>query len=197
MIEFTLRGKVKFAVDFTFFATIALFFYFDEYGYGLMGICACLIHEIGHLIALYIEKRDFKSFTFYGGGIKINYEKSTNASVFLITAGCLLNIIFFLLFYFVLSVSFNLKVFAVVNLIIGIFNFLPFRYFDGGHLLEKFLIKTCNHEKALHVLRKTEKITAFITLAILFLIVVSARINTSVFVIMIYIFISDITLRKK
>jgi len=197
MIEIRLSEKVKFAIDFTFFAAIALFFFFDENGYGLMGICACIVHEIGHLFVLFIEKRDFKSLTLYGGGVKINYEKKADASVLLVAAGSLLNFAVFVILYFFFPANFYANVFAVINLIIGIFNFLPFKYFDGGLLLEKILIKLLDIGKALFILRKTEQITAFITIVCAILFIASIRINISVVVVIFYIIISDIAQKIK
>ena len=195
MIEFSLRGKTKLAVDFTFFAALALFFYFDESGFGLMSISACVIHEAGHLLALFIMKKDFISLTFYGGGIKIGYEKNVDVPAFLIVAGSFFNFVFFIAFYFIFALEFNFKTFAVINLIIGVFNLLPLRYFDGGNLLEKALISAFTTDKALMILRKTEKITLILFTIFAVLIFCFFGINLSVLIVMIYVIVSDIIVK--
>ena len=196
MIEINLY-KTKLCIDFTFFAAIALFFYLDESGFGIMSVCACIIHESGHLSALFFEKRDFTSLTLYGGGIKIGYKKDIDASFFLILAGSLFNMLFFVFFYFVFPLNFTFKVFAVINLIIGIFNLLPLRFFDGGRLFEKIIIKLLPAEKALNLSRKTEKITAFLTILTPFFIMLFGGFNMSVMFVMIYVIICDIITKKK
>ena len=191
MIEFTFKGKLKFCVEFTFFAAMALFFYFDKTGMGLMSISACIIHETGHLLILFAEKRDFSTLTFYGGGIKIGYEKKQDMSVLLIIAGSLFNFIIFIVFYFFTPFYLNVKMFAVINLIIGVFNLLPIQYFDGGRLLEKVFIRFFSFEKALNLSKKTEKTISVFSLIILVLIMVSGFLNHSVLIVIIYIFMVE------
>ena len=197
MFEIFLHKKTRICVDFTFFAAMALFFYIDKNGMGLMSVAACVIHECGHLLALFIEKRDFNSLTFYGGGIKIGYEKKHGASVFLLSAGSILNIVIFIFFYFIFTMQIDLKIFAIINLIIGIFNLLPIKYFDGGQLLEKGLIKKYNAQKAFLILRKTEIITMFIVVIAIILLIMYRQINISALIIMIYVIVSDIIMKIK
>ena len=194
MIEFTIGKTTRIIIDFTFFATISLFFYFDKSGWGIIGICACVIHEIGHLAALYVEKGELKSLTFYGGGIKIGYGKKADASVFLIVAGSLMNFIIFAVFYFITPQNYELKLFAVLNLIIGLFNLIPLQQFDGGRLLQKALNGTGNREKNMDK-TKTIIITAAIITAI-FIIAIN-RINPSVLIITAYILASDVAVKRK
>ncbi|MCL2018351.1 MAG: site-2 protease family protein [Oscillospiraceae bacterium] len=190
MIEFIISEK-KVALDFTFFAAIALFFYFDESGYSIMGICACIIHEAGHLISLFIEKKDFKSLIFYGGGMKIDLGKTIESSLFIIIAGSLSNFICFIVLFFLPLEIFILKVFAVINLIIGVFNLLPIRYFDGGRLLEKILLNLFSADKVITVLSKTEITSIFILIIMLIWLMLKSAINPSVFIIMLYVMASD------
>ncbi|MDR2532812.1 MAG: site-2 protease family protein [Oscillospiraceae bacterium] len=197
MIQIKLREKTRVSIDFTFFAVIALFFYFDENGLAFMSVCACIIHETGHLAALFLEKRELKSLTFYGGGIKINYDKSLDASVRLIIAGSLLNFTVFIIFYFIFHANLMLKVFALINLIIGIFNLFPVRFFDGGRLLEKILIKLFHAGKALSILRKTEIVTTLFTIIMPIFIIASGNINPTLLIVMLYIIISDIIYKKE
>jgi Zn-dependent protease len=197
VIEIKPGKNTKIIVDFTFFAALALFFYFDESRFGIMGICACIIHEMGHLAALFAEKRDFESLTFYGGGIKIKYNEKADASVMLIMAGSLLNFIIFIVLYFAFPFNFSLRIFAVINLIIGGFNLLPLRFFDGGRLMEKALIKFLSAEKALETARKAEQFIAVIAVILSILIIIFGELNTSVLIVVIYVLISDIMAKMK
>ncbi|MCL2698239.1 MAG: site-2 protease family protein [Oscillospiraceae bacterium] len=197
MIEFTYKGKTKLAVDFTFFATIALFFYFDKSGFGILGICACVIHEAGHLMALFLKKQDFNSLIIYGGGIKIKHKKTLDASVCILAAGCLLNIAVFIVFYYVFPINMKFQIFAIMNLLIGVFNLLPIRYFDGGRLLEKALINALPADGVSLIMKKIEIITALIGIFISIFTLFRSSFNFSFMIVMIYILFSDIMVKTK
>jgi len=179
-------------VDFTFFAAIALFFYLDKSGYGLMSIVACILHETGHLLAIIAEKKKVESITFYGGGIKIKCNENVDVSFLIITAGSLMNIAIFTVLYFVFPTNYKLQIFAIMNLIIGVFNFLPLKYFDGGKLVEKILIKIFSAEKALNILRKTERVTVVFALAGLIFLLVSNLFNPTLVMALIYVTAAEI-----
>lgn len=197
MLEFSLTKKTRIYLDFTFFAAIALFFYLDESGFGIMSIAACIIHETGHLTALYKEKRDINSLTFYGGGIKIGYEKNLDASYFILVAGSLFNFILFAVLYFSFQENYELKIFAIINLIIGIFNLLPLKYFDGARITEKILLKILSLEKALYLLKKIEIIAIIIAMFFIVIIMIFGQVNISVLIVMIYVIITDIIIKTK
>ncbi len=74
--------------------------------------------------------------TFYGGGIKISTRENFlnyKENMLVLSAGIICNFSLFLIYFFVESALF--QVFAVMNLIIGSFNLLPLRHFDGGKML--------------------------------------------------------------
>jgi stage IV sporulation protein FB len=143
MITFNL-GKLKVCLDFTFFAVIALFLYFDKSGYGLMGVLSAIIHESGHLFALMIERKPVDTILFYGGGIRLSFGNKLAHSYFVITSGIIFNLVIFAVCYFA-GTSFDVKLFGVMNLIIGLFNLLPLGNFDGRKLLEKFAGDTMSY----------------------------------------------------
>jgi len=157
-----------------------------------MSVGACAIHEAGHILALVHEKKRLERLTFYGGGIKIKYETNLDASFLLITAGSLINIAAFVVFYFMFPQRLELKLFAVINLIIGVFNLLPLSFFDGGRLLEKILIKLLPAEKALSIARKTERITAGLAFILPVLLFAVGKINPTVVIALVYVIIADI-----
>ncbi len=134
MINFKL-GSVKLIFKFEFFMSVALFCLIDNAGIALSTLCACIIHEIGHIIASVICNVKIEKITFNFGGIKMLSEgKITGLSkdIFILLCGPAMNFLAaFFYFYMGLYISFS------VNLILGTFNLLPFSTLDGGVVLKK------------------------------------------------------------
>lgn len=143
MISFRIFG-IKISVDFTFFAVFFLFMAFDTSGYGILGLYACLIHEIGHLICMVIVGTKLGGIIFYASGIKITaserYKLSHQKEFFVLIGGSAINIILFFICYFCSDkLTLKMPVFAIINLLIGLFNLLPVNMFDGGKITELVL----------------------------------------------------------
>lgn len=143
MIKFTVAG-VEIGADFTFFAVVAMFTVLDTTGFAVMSLSVCLIHELGHLFAMFIKGQKPASIVFKGGGAVIATSgamgKHGNNSVFVIMAGSLVNIILFFSLYFTLpKTNIYPVMFAVLNLVTGVFNLLPIGCLDGKRLAELFM----------------------------------------------------------
>ncbi|MGN0597325.1 MAG: hypothetical protein ACI4J1_08375, partial [Ruminiclostridium sp.] len=161
MIRLKLRD---FAVnfDFTFFAVMAMFCCLDTGGTGFMSVCACALHETGHLLAMKIKREKAASITFYGGGIKISRERQSS-SVLVILGGVIVNFILAALFLFIKNQYMN--IFGAINLITGLFNLLPVSCLDGKQLFDLILLKILPPQKALfcsHTLEIVNGVIAFI-----------------------------------
>lgn len=180
---------------FSFFAVVTLVSLFDGTSYILLGILCCLLHELGHISAMCIFNVPPKKIQFYGAGIKITVnEKMTSFQKELIIefAGCITNILIFLSLYF-FSNSFKVKIFATMNLIIGLFNLLPFKNFDGGKITD--LILDTYSTKSRYVLRTIVRVIAIAFLSIVGIIFyINNEGNISLFVSIIYIIISELFL---
>jgi stage IV sporulation protein FB len=146
MIKTRFAG-VEIGADFTFFAVIAIFLALDSTGFALMSLAVCIIHEAGHLTAMLIYSRRPDSIMFRGGGIKISFDYTRGSnlkgdSVFILCAGSAVNIgLFFALYFSLPKTDIYPVMFAVLNLVIGVFNLLPIGCLDGKRLLEMFLPK--------------------------------------------------------
>lgn len=148
MIEFSVKG-VKVSVHFSFFAAAALLMLCKESDYAVYGLYACLLHETGHLIAMYVSGQPINKLIFYGAGIKIVQpsmfiKQGLRYELIILSAGCAVNFIMY-----AISLLFNNEVFAAVNLLIGIFNLLPLNFLDGGKIILLFLYSFLNTEKGL------------------------------------------------
>lgn len=191
MIEVRFTQKFKICIDFTFFAVIALFLSFDGTGYGLMSIAACLVHESGHLIAMLIQKKFPSKLTFYGGGIKLS--SSVQPSVFVLLAGSFTNFIVFGILYFNADGTDIFPVlFAVLNLIIGIFNLLPISFFDGKILLETLLIHTLEPVIVMKILNIIQFLILFLIIYSSVFMFFNGFINFTVAIVLIYLIFVDI-----
>ena len=134
MLELTL-GKLRIAFTFSFFAVIGFVSAAGgEVQKQLFIILLCsLMHEMGHITAMCAFGLPPESITFYVGGIRLS-DSSLNCSkprrAVILLAGCAVDL---------LSAGVSLilgyrGVFAAAHLLLGLFNLLPFRYFDGGRL---------------------------------------------------------------
>ncbi|MBR4305633.1 MAG: peptidase M50, partial [Ruminiclostridium sp.] len=122
-----------------FFAVIALLVFVDTSGTAMLSLVASLLHEAGHFIAMLICKAELQSVLFYGGGICIRSDKDILCfwkRLFIVSAGCIVNLIIAVVGFFVLPYSVDVLIFAMVNVVICVFNLIPVGYFDGAEILD-------------------------------------------------------------
>ena len=143
MIEFRLFG-IDIKIKFLFVALVTVFLIVDKSSISIIALMVCIIHETGHLIIFTIFGYKPSELAFEVTGIRLSkpttslsYAKEILAQL----AGSITNfIVFFALIGTTNSIS-KMSLFCVTNLIVGIFNLLPLKSFDGGKLLEIFSLK--------------------------------------------------------
>lgn len=131
-------------VSFLSIAFLSLSIICDKKGTVVLCIFASILHEAGHILLMLSRKVRVKSIRLNLGDVAINADFSTVSlkdEVLITFGGVIVNFTlsasFFLLFcLFKYRLMFD---FAVVNLLLGIFNILPVRNLDGGDLLLLFL----------------------------------------------------------
>lgn len=139
-------------ISFTFFALVLLLNIFKRTEFLYISIFSAILHEIGHLIALKIYGIEITEFriSLFGCNIKtnknnrINYNKEILISFF----GPFANL-FLSAFLFVVNFNLNCELvenIIIVNLVMGLFNLLPFNSFDGGKII-KLLIENKLNER--------------------------------------------------
>ena len=134
MLEWN-AGRIKIRFTFSFFAVVGLVSALGgavQLRLAVILLCS-LMHELGHIFAMCLFGILPQSLTFYAGGIRLS-ENGLKCSpvrcAVILLAGCAVN-------FASAAVSILLGhrgLFAAVHLILGGFNLLPFRYFDGGRL---------------------------------------------------------------
>ncbi|ADU23571.1 peptidase M50 [Ruminococcus albus] len=130
-------GGVQLGISFSFPAVLALVLLTGcDSRSMLTALICCFLHECGHLLFMIIFGNRPQAVTLYGGGIRITPQAgridSLGKDLTVLLAGCGMN---FLLALTGLVLD-GMSLFVQINLLLGAFNLLPFRHFDGGRALE-------------------------------------------------------------
>ncbi len=136
MINIRIAG-MKISFEFGFFAVAAVFCLLDAPELALTALCACVIHEIGHCAAAVISDIKVEQLVFWAGGVRMissSLLKPTYSEIFVLFAGPFFNF-GAALFFYITGADWAFS----VNLILGLFNLLPFSNLDGGAVLRKIL----------------------------------------------------------
>lgn len=158
---------------------------------------ACIIHELGHLMQIYISGDNVKSVAFNVSGIKIvrneNRLNSFYSDMAVLLSGPMANIAI-ALFLLILNQG-CFTSFIAVNIVLGIFNLLPFGSLDGGSVL-KLLVYNCFSPD------RSRSILCFLRFFNLCLCVLAACLwwfsgigNISIPIMIVYLFITELTFR--
>ncbi len=115
----------------------------------ICAVFAIILHESGHIFLLNLSGSKINSITLYPQGADIQKKHDLNSygvDIAVAASGPLLNLITALLLYIPAKNYEVLNVFFIYNIIYAVFNLLPVKGLDGGHVLESFLLlKTENH----------------------------------------------------
>ena len=127
-------GRVKVSAEFGFFALTALFLIIDRGGIGLEVLGAVILHEVGHVLLLYIsggQVRELK-LRFCGAALEPEGMLSYRQEIMLVSGGIVGNGLGTLL-----SMVFGKRgtPFFWGNLVLMCFHMLPVYPLDGGRLL--------------------------------------------------------------
>lgn len=137
MFQVKIKG-ITFGVSFSFFAVTALLFVCGGALTEniLTSLLCCFLHELGHLIFMFLFSNKPESIVLYGGGIRIKPKTdrllTKTQDIIILLAGCGVNFLCGLIWLRFFGFGF----FCAVNILLGVFNLLPFKYFDGGRVLE-------------------------------------------------------------
>ncbi len=134
---------IEFFISVPFAVVLAFLLVTDKTGMMSASLFAVLLHEIGHLIVMKLNRIAPKSVKMSLGGVLIvgNAYCTAKESISVALAGPLVNIVFSVVFYFsgVYFDSLLLASFGVVQFLVGIINLLPIKGLDGGTVLRNLL----------------------------------------------------------
>lgn len=182
-------GKTEISVDIGFLAVIAIISLTGK-SFCLYSFIACIIHEAGHLAAIVTAGRNVKSISFSITGVTIFHSSDKLESYFgemaVLAAGPAANLAAAAALYHYGNISF-----AAVNLILGVFNLLPFSSLDGGSIISLFVRNMNNAGNQSAVMKAVHAADAVICAVSAILWFESGSGNISVPVMIIYLLINE------
>ena len=187
-------GNFSAAFDFSFFASVTLLIVLGDQ-YAVLGLVACLLHESGHLIVMKICGISVRRILFYGAGIKIMPDKRFYFTDFgtefaVLIAGSLANFSAVLLPVFFDTPE--VKLFSVINGIIGVFNLLPLQYLDGGKLIIAVIRRYCDYTQACLLERYHKWLNIFLIISVMIAFAYAGKGNFTLFLTLCYLLASAV-----
>lgn len=182
-------NRIRLKLRFSFPAVLALLICTDREGTAILCLLGSLLHEMGHLIIMLFEKKPPSEIILYGGGIHIH---GGSRSFLAASGGCMINILLFVLFRFILPDMGNVRLFAVINLILAAVNLLPVRELDGRRLLECCFIGAMTPEKAMKAVDIAERVALILVLPAVIITVFSGYMSFSAIIFFFYLLAVDI-----
>ena len=162
----------------------------DRTGLIIPTLFAVFIHESGHLLAMWAADCQPKAVRLIPTSVQIIRGFSTKkyGEAAIAFCGPAANmVLFFVLFanYKFFDSEFSLN-FAILNLVIALFNMLPVSGLDGGTLLTLFLARFTNVYKAESTVRIVTVAFAIVAFLLGVYLASSGVVNISVFIVAIY-----------
>lgn len=180
-------------ITFLFMAFITLLLAVDKSGYAIPMIFAVTAHETAHLVTMYLLGCNPKVIKLIPASVRIVRDISykTKNEVLISISGPLINLFFFALFYvvFIFFRKENILTFAIINLIIAVFNLLPVNALDGGVVLKKILMLFFKENKANIILNIITVIFGMVIFVLGVFLVLNSS-NFSLIIISLYLLIS-------
>lgn len=177
-------------VSFLFSAVIAFMLATDKTGLVIPTLFASLIHEAGHLFAMWVCECQPKSIRLIPASVQITrgFSAKPQGELAVSLCGPMANLVVFavLIVNYLCFKNISVLSFAILNLVLCIFNLLPVNGLDGGTLLTILLSKNTEPYRAQGIVRI---ITAVMS-AVVFLLGVylwtCGKLNISVFIVAVY-----------
>ncbi|MBQ6825170.1 MAG: hypothetical protein IJP34_00740 [Clostridia bacterium] len=194
-MKFKLFGT-KIYISFFFMAVFTVMLATDRTGLILPLFFAIIMHECGHLFCMWAEDVSLKQIKIIPSGIQIvsgfsgEYKKDIKVAL----CGPIVNIALFSILYFNYLSFGNEQVlnYALLNLIIALYNLLPVKGLDGGTILYSVIARKSNINKAEITIKFITLSVAVAVLITAVLLTVNDVLNISVYIVGIYLFIMSL-----
>lgn len=192
-MKFKLLGS-EIYISFLFVAVISLMLATDKTGLALPTLFAVSLHEIGHLLAMWIVGTPPKSIRLIPASVQITRSISSRYKNDIIVAlsGPLVNFALFLTLYinYLIFGNEGILYYSLINLIVGLFNLLPVTGLDGGTVLFSVIAKKRDINKAMLTLRIISLCLGAVCLFLAITLTLRGKLNVSVYIISVYLFLS-------
>lgn len=188
--------KTEIYVSFLFAAFILIMLLFDKTGLLIPTLFASLIHETGHLFAMWCLDCQPRKIRLIPASVQIvrSFCFKRNGEIKIAIMGPICNLVlFFVLFLnFLIFKNEGVLTFGILNLVIGVFNLLPVSGLDGGVILEGILEKKTDPYKAKSYVRLLTVFLSFVFFVLGVYLWVSESLNISFFIVAVYLLLSAI-----
>lgn len=168
-------------VSFWFSLAITVLLLLDKNGTLSLAFLSALLHEIGHIVAIILQKNIPETIEFTPFGLRMKYikkELSYRKEIQAAISGPLVNLILFFIF--------DNEVFKDINLALAIFNLLPVGELDGGRICYSLIAKIKNPAAAKKVQRTLGTLFLCLAFFILFAEAFFGIFNYSYFLFVVY-----------
>lgn len=194
-MKFKLFGT-EIYVSFLFAACLLIMLIFDRTGLIIPTLFAVIIHETGHLFAMWCLECQPKKIRLIPASVQIvrNFCFKKSGEIKIALMGPAFNVILFLVLFlnYLIFKNETVLTFGILNLVIGVFNLLPVSGLDGGIVLEHLLEKYFNPQKASYLVRLLTVFLAFSAFVIGVYLWVRESLNISVFIVALYLLLSAV-----
>lgn len=177
-------------ISFLFCATLCFMIAIDRTGLIIPTLFAVLVHEVGHLLAMWAADCQPKAIRLIPTSVQIirGFSAKKHGETAIAFCGPMANLVLFGVLYanytiFGNEISLN---FAILNLVIAVFNLLPVSGLDGGTLLAIFLSKFTDIYKAESVVKIITVVFALVAFLLGVYLASSGTVNISVFIVAVY-----------
>ena len=183
-------------VSFLFAALIAVMLATDRTGMAFPTLFAIFMHEVGHLFCMWITDSAPKGIRLIPASVQIrsSFSGGYKKDIAVALCGPAVNFLFFGVLYFNYAAFGNktVLIFSLLNLIIGVFNMMPVIGLDGGTVLYSLLAKNLDLNRACLIMRLITFLIAAAIFVFGLIMALKGKLNISVFIIAIYLFITSV-----
>jgi len=186
-------------VSFLFCAVVCFMLTVDRTGLVLPTLFASLVHEGGHLLCMWATDSQPKAIRLIPTSVQIvrafSLKHKTEAAI--LACGPAANLAFFVALFvnYRIFESNQSLVFAVLNLVLAVFNLLPVSGLDGGSLLTLALARFVDIYKAESIVKLITLAFAFVMFLLGVYLWVSKTVNISVFIVAAYLAVCGLAKR--
>lgn len=180
-------------ISFLFTAVITVMLATDRTGMLLPTLFAVFMHELGHLFVMWATDNEPRQIRLIPASVQIvnGFSKSYKNDLAVAICGPLVNIVLFLVFYFNFKAFGNELVlyYALLNLVIAVFNLLPVKGLDGGTIVYALIASKFGINKAEITVKIFTVIIAVSVGAVAIFLKVKGDTNISLFIIAAYLLV--------
>lgn len=178
---------INFKISYIFTLSLAIFIAADKTGNIIPLLIATLAHELGHLVCMSLLKAKPSEINLTLGTIRIvnNTFTTNNETLLILLAGPLANLALFLVF---INLK-GLELFAIINLVIFLFNLLPIEGLDGGSILRLSLRIKHTEKFADRVLFAITMVFSAILIFVFTYLLLNGTVNYSIPILILYLIV--------